>query len=176
VSLKRRDIPHHFLKPGEMYFGTEPTLVSTLLGSCVSVVMFAPRPRIGAICHGLLPHCRDSSNCRCTAACTAGFRYMTCSINMMLQRFRQVGVTCQELQVKLFGGADMFARAPSGRESRSVGRRNIEVAQQFLAAEGIRPIAADTGGGRGRKIFFYTHTGEVLLKRLNVHDAVPLKL
>lgn len=173
MSLLPHGLPHHYLKPGEMFFGTEPALVSTLLGSCVSVVMFAPRLRIGAICHGLLPVCRDNANCQCTSECGDGFRYVSCSIRLMLDRFRNAGVGSRELEVKLFGGSDMFALEGNERGKQGVGRQNVEIARQILDEEGIRVMAADTGGARGRKIYFYTHTGEVLMKRLNRRSVLP---
>jgi chemotaxis protein CheD len=35
----------------------------------------------------------------------------------------------------------------------------------------MKITASDLGGPRGRKIFFYSHTGEVLLKRLHSSKA-----
>lgn len=157
-----RDIPFHYLKPGEMLFGDTPTLVSTLLGSCVSITMFNWRLRIGAICHGLLPICREKNSCNCNE----GYRYVECSIRLMLQEFGQRGVLKKELEVKVFGGSDMFSLKETSTPQATVGKQNIMMAIQVLEEEGIKISASDLGGGRGRKIFFYTNTGEVLLKRL----------
>jgi chemotaxis receptor (MCP) glutamine deamidase CheD len=44
-----------FLKPGELYIGKEPAVVSNILGSCVSITMFSERLGAGGICHALLP-------------------------------------------------------------------------------------------------------------------------
>ena len=49
-----------FLRPGDVTVGKAPAEVSTVLGSCVSVTMFAERLKLGAICHALLPS-RDGS-------------------------------------------------------------------------------------------------------------------
>ena len=40
------------------------------------------------------------------------------------------------------------------------------VKERILESHGLKLTVADVGGSQGRKIFFYTHTGEVLLKRL----------
>jgi chemotaxis protein CheD len=37
---------------------------------------------------------------------------------------------------------------------------------QSLKKEGLSILSLDVGGATGRKLFFNTHTGEVLLKRL----------
>jgi chemotaxis protein CheD len=50
----------------------------------------------------------------------------------------------------------------------SIGRQNIEMAEKILLSEGLTLKAKDVGGTGGRKILFYTGTGEVLLKRLSV--------
>lgn len=84
------------LKPGEGYAGEKPSIVSTVLGSCVSVTMFCRNGRFGAICHSLLPE---------AASGTAGneFRYVDSSMYAMLLHFDRRGVPREELEVKLFG-------------------------------------------------------------------------
>ena len=72
--------------------------------------------------------------------------------------------------MKCFGGADMFSRKIEKPGVVSVGRQNIMTAEETLKREGFTIAKQDVGGLGGRKLFFYTHTGEVLLKRL---AAVP---
>ncbi len=157
------------LNPGAIHISEEPALISTLLGSCVAVTMFSPRLKAGAMCHGLLPACKGEKPCRCEKHCRAGVRYVGCSIRRMLEWFVQQGVGRGEIDVKVFGGADMFG----GRENSatvSVGEQNIVMAFQVLEEERLRISASDVGGAKGRKIFFHTATGEVLLKRLHKSD------
>lgn len=158
------NLPSVYLKPGEMCLRGEPAVVTTLLGSCVAVTMFCGRLRIGAICHGLLPTCKGKGHC----LCADGFRYVECSIRRMAGRFREMGANSAEIEVKMFGGADMFTPLEDGRKGITVGRQNIDTALRIIEEEGLRLAGSDFGGERGRKIFFNTHTGEVLLKRLNV--------
>ncbi len=160
-------LPHHYLKPGEMFITQEPTVVTTLLGSCVAVTMFHPRRRIGAICHGLLPSCRDSDASLCTRNCTVGFKFMDCVIQRMLEQFKAFGMKAGEMEIKVFGGADMFGVPGTNGHRMTIGRQNISVTRRILEEARLSVLAEDVGGERGRKIFFYTHTGEILLKRLN---------
>ena len=44
-----------FLRPGDWLVGMGPHRVNTLLGSCVSVVLWDAHRRAGAMCHCLLP-------------------------------------------------------------------------------------------------------------------------
>ena len=156
-----------FLRPGEMTVSGEPSIVSTLLGSCVAVTLFSPRQRLGAICHALLPRCRSDEPCLHEHA-EAG-RYVECAVRQMLEQMLARGAAKNEIQAKVFGGSDMFD-ALQGR-SRSVGRQNIEMALKMLESEGVRILKQDLGGRRGRKIIFHTHTGEVFLRRLRKTES-----
>ena len=44
-----------FLLPGHLVTSTQPKLVTTLLGSCVSVCLFNKRNRFGSMNHYMLP-------------------------------------------------------------------------------------------------------------------------
>ncbi|MBI5846607.1 MAG: chemotaxis protein CheD [Nitrospirae bacterium] len=158
------DLPAVYLKPGELYITDSPTVVTTVLGSCVSVTMFCPRLKIGAICHGLLPNCKDDKPC--DNSCGNAFRYVDCSIRLMLGKIRGYGIGDHEMEVKLFGGADMFSPLDEGRKANTIGNLNIQAAIRILDAEKLQILKADIGGMQGRKILFYTHTGEVFLKRV----------
>jgi chemotaxis protein CheD len=154
-----------YLKPGDIYLSAKPALISTLLGSCVSVTMFNPRLKAGAICHGLLPSCKGKEPRECEIFCSDGIRYVDCSIMRMLEWFLQLGVEREEIDVKVFGGSDMIG-CTEIKSRATVGQQNISKAFQVLEMERLRIAASDVGGLRGRKLFFSTHTGEVLLKRL----------
>lgn len=149
-----------YLKPGEMVLCTEPTQVSTVLGSCVSLTLFSPEHRVGAICHALLPT-RPS----CDGDNDSGFRYVDDSIRHMLMEFLRKGIHSSRLVAKLFGGSDLMAAVTGVRQSRSIGRQNIEVALSVLEETGLVLAASDLGGEWGRKLVFHTHTGEVFIKR-----------
>ena len=164
MSPNENDLPVIYLKSGELHFSDKPSSVMTVLGSCLSVTMFHRKTRVGAICHGLLPKCRERAVC--SRHCAERAKYVECAIEMMVKLFDEHGMKHSEIEVKVFGGADMFSVRLGGRNSISVGRQNIEIAQQTLEKAGIRVIAMDVGGTTGRKLFFNTATGEVLMKRL----------
>jgi len=159
-----------YLKPGNIYISETPVLISTLLGSCVAVTMFSPRLKANAICHGLLPTCKGKKPCVYEEFCNEGIRYVDCSISRMLAWFMQHGVARGEIDVKIFGGSDMF----SGGEnisSMTVGQQNIVMAFQVIEEEKLRINVFDVGGSKGRKILFISHTGVVLLKRLRKSET-----
>src|ERR1700691_3645113 len=48
-------LPEVYLQPGESYLAREPTIIRTILGSCVGVAFWNDRLGIGALCHAQLP-------------------------------------------------------------------------------------------------------------------------
>ncbi len=166
-------IPVVYLKAGEMHYADQPSLVVTVLGSCLSVTMYSARLGLGGICHGLLPACEDKGKC---STCGEGFKYIDCSLRNMIALFDKAGAKRSEIEVKSFGGADLFSRAVNSRGLVSVGRQNILMAEGILAREGFSIRKQDVGGLRGRKVYFYTHTGEVLLKRLSMMNDTDIRL
>lgn len=146
-----------FLKPAELVIAEEPILVTTVLGSCISVTLFSPRLRAGAICHAVLPSGEDQKTSK----------YVDQSVRYMLNYFRQRDIAPDELVAKLFGGSDMFTQINAKSKDRTVGAQNIRAALDSLSSSGLEPAALDIGGPQGRKLIFYSHTGEVFLKRVN---------
>ena len=146
-----------FLKPGEIYIGEKPAEVSTILGSCISVIMFSKRAKVGAICHALLPSGRASE-------VPGGFRYVDSSILYMLTMLERRGIRGSELEIRLLGGSDMLECTRGNRDT--VGRKNIETALRVLKDKNLGLSASDVGGTMGRKIHFSTGTGRVLPRRI----------
>lgn len=146
------------LQAGEIFMSDEPTVVSTLLGSCVSVCLFDPVTKRGAMCHGVLPNAPVVLH-------EDPFRYTDEAVLYLVERYRRMGVPTSRLVVKVFGGADIMGRPVDGYAS--IGRQNTMAALETLGWQGLQVAVRETGGNRGRKIVFVTHTGEVFLKRLN---------
>ncbi len=164
MSSNGAELPQLYLKAGEIVFFDKPHFILTVLGSCLSVTMLHRRSGLSAISHGLLPHCREREGC--SGSCKELAKYVECSIVWMLKRFKEADVPLRELEVKVFGGADMFTKRPVEKEPISVGKQNIAVAQKIIESESLAVVSMDVGGNQGRKIFFNTQTGEVMLKRL----------
>lgn len=165
MNIFQQGLPVVHLKPAEMVIAKKPTIVSTVLGSCVSVVMHCPRTGIGIICHGVLPGGRTEYY----APDPDNFKYMDYSINYMYRAVLKLGILSNDLEVKMFGGASLSRpqeKIVQNINFSSVGKMNIDMTTSTLKSLGLKLKAYDVGGKRGRKIFFYTHTGKVIMKRL----------
>ena len=149
-----------YLHPGELCMALHPTRVTTILGSCVSAVLFSPRLRVGGICHAIMPRGGAPVSGQET------FRYTDRAVSHLFEQFHQLGVISTELTVKLFGGATLQHADEACANPLAVGDGNVAVARQVIADSGAEISACDVGGRWGRKLHFLSHTGEVFVKRI----------
>jgi chemotaxis protein CheD len=148
-----------FLHPGEIYVCREPALVTTILGSCISVTLFAARLRVGGICHARLPHGRGPNP----------LDYVDTAILCMAKILYGMGVRRDETEVKLFGGADVLNQVSGS--GKSIGRQNIETAVEVIGEIGFRLSDHAVGGSSGRKLRFQASTGTVSWTYVGVEAA-----
>lgn len=147
-----------YLGPGEVYITEKPTVVSTVLGSCVAVTMYCERFRTGGICHAMLPVNQNDSS---------PFRYVDSSILYMINKFLSMGIRRDEIEVKLFGGGNVIYFSD---ENDTIGCKNVGTALAVIGREKLRLTVSDVNGSTGRKLLFHTHTGEIFMKRIGIRD------
>lgn len=155
-------MPEVYVHPGEACVVREPTIMRTLLGSCVGITFSIPRLQVGALCHPMLPNYPVKH--RAGSKPPAGHRYVDFVIRDLGRQFDAFGARRAEIEVKLFGGGDVLAMSNDPSHP-TVGQLNSEVALRVLKEEGFDVIASSLRGDRGVNIVFNTGTGEVLLKR-----------
>ncbi len=158
-----------YLKPGEIYFAEHSVVVYTVLGSCVSVTFFCRDPFFAAINHVMMPKPVNESGAE------VSFKYVETSIEHMHKRFNSKGILPKQVEVKMFGGANMFHNSCSLTAKELIGQKNVAKAISMLSDLNYEIKAYDLGHDYGRKIFFYTDTGRVLMKRVNRIAANPCR-
>lgn len=158
----RGKLPEIYLLPGELHLAREPAVIRTILGSCVGITFWSATLGIGALCHSLLPRRPGSSPAGVKRE--QGHRYVDFAIRDLAQQFDRLGARREDVQVKLFGGADVLAVKNHAKPT--IGRLNCEAAIEIVKAEGFVVAASSLGGNAGLNIRFNTRTGEVLLRRL----------
>lgn len=135
-----------FLHPGECRLFTAPTVVETVLGSCVAVCLWREDLAASALCHAVLPHRHRAANEPGPSA-----RYVDEAIEIMLAQLRRVP-----------GHAPIAAGIAGACWSMLAGevaRRNSHMARQLLAQRKM-PLCFDATGGDGyRRFWFDTSTG-----------------
>ncbi len=153
------------LYPGELYVytrGPEPR-IWTLLGSCVSVILFSSSRKIGAICHAQLAelphhHPEDINACTDTDEKEKRFRYLNCAFDFMLQNLVRKGASPREIKAYLLGGA---AVGKTGSDYFQVGKKNLEMGKKMLQEHGIPIQMEKTGGNKGMTLYFYPASGDL---------------
>lgn len=159
-------LPKVFLQTGDCFIGVQPTVVTTVLGSCLAVTMHAPDHGIGTICHAFLPDSFDNQRKQRMVEPQI-CRYVDTALQNMLETLDKIGIPRRELVIKMFGGSSGIAVKGLKDSAYDIGRRNIEMARKLLRFARLETIIADVGGKQGRKIMFNTQSGEVWLKRLH---------
>ena len=167
--MSATEIPEIYLQPGEWKLVCTPAVLKTVLGSCVGITFRVARLGVGAMCHPMLPN--YASRPRLHAGPVAVGRYVDAVIRKLAARLDKLSACRSEVEVKIFGGADVLATV---RKETTVGAMNSDTALRILAEEGFNIAASHLGGDRGVFIEFDTCTGEVLLRRLNHMDAATL--
>lgn len=148
------------LKPGEIHVAQRPTIITTLLGSCVSVCLYSVQDAVGAMSHSILPFPKYRPT-------GSDVRYVECALDRMMGEMRSLGVAAGRIEAKMFGGAEMFHRSDRDiRIARIVGDGNTDAARGFLERCGVRVVSECVGGNYGRKVIFNTATGMVMVKKL----------
>ncbi len=146
----------HFLYPSSLFVSKEPHLVKTILGSCVAVCLWDSKLKIGGINHYMLPNWNGND--------LASPKYGNIAIDKLIDKMLFLGSRIGDLQAKVFGGGELMQ---TGNSRTMIGERNIRVARLMLEERKIQVVASCTGGKRGRKIIFFTDTGEVRHKLLD---------
>ncbi|MDX2019089.1 MAG: CheR family methyltransferase [Deltaproteobacteria bacterium] len=138
---------------GDVFASHEPTLVSTVLGSCVAACLYDPHARLGGMNHFLLPATLDEG----PVATRFGVHAMERLINDLLN----LGANRKRLKAKVFGACRVLAGGAGG-----VQLRNAEFIRSFLKKEGIPIEAERLGTERPLEVQFRTDTGQAFIKPL----------
>lgn len=144
-----------YLQPGQLLVATTPTLVTTILGSCVAVCLWDSGIRIGGLNHFMLPLFAGSG--------VKSARFGNVAMQELLDRMIAAGARLADLQARVFGGSCMFEQMKS---SNHLGQKNIHLALDFLSLRGIDVVQIEVGGDRGRKLRYHTDEGEAWLNTI----------
>ena len=144
--------------PGEYFVSREPKVVYTVLGSCISVCLRDPLAGVGGMNHFMLA--APSSDNALDRWVDTG-RYGSFAMEMLMNEIFKRGGRKDRLEAKVFGGGKIYDGTID------IGAKNAAWALDFLEQEGISPLKADVGDLCPRKVYYFTDSGKVLLKKLD---------
>lgn len=144
--------------PGEYFVSSEPMVVYTVLGSCISVCLRDPLVNVGGMNHFMLSAPTSGGGHDSWAA---SGRYGSFAMEMLINEILQRGGRKDRLEAKVFGGGKIYDGAMD------IGAANAAWALDYLEREGVPLLKANVGDVCPRKVYFFTDSGKVLLKKLD---------
>ena len=154
-------LPATYVHPGQLAVSDEPGVITTILGSCVAVCLYDVELRFGGMNHYLLPGSSASTE--------PAARYGVAAIRELYDAMFRRGARAGNLRAQIFGGAAVLAAFSS--ESNHLGARNVTLARTMLADYGIRVVAEDVLGERGRKLAFSPRDGTTQVQMIGTGVA-----
>ena len=133
---------------------TNPTVLRTILGSCVGICIYDKTKKIGGMAHVLLANNSGKENPE---------KYADTAIPLLLKKLEKEGCKKESLSAKIAGGASMF-KFKSSMQLAQIGEKNIQVTKKVLEENGIPIVVEDVGGNAGRVIDFFLADGRLKVK------------
>ena len=143
-----------FLQIGGLHCAADPTVITTVLGSCVSVCLTDRRRGVSGMNHFSMP--------RISPGTIPSLRYGDLSLDALVAGMAALGCAEGDLAAKVFGGAAVIGAPGSG-----IGGSNARFALEYLERRGISVAAARTGGVTGSHLQLFSATGQVLVRRVS---------
>lgn len=148
---------------GGVFAAREPTVIKTLLGSCIAACLRDPVTGVGGMNHFMLPAAPNGDREDNPA------RFGLHAMELLIGQIQKLGGERGRLQAKVFGGGHVLQIAESAN---GVPQQNIRFIREFLRMEEIPLLAHDLGGRTARYVFFDTVSGKVRLRRLSSVTSV----
>ena len=145
------------LLPSEYYVTTKPTVMLTVLGSCVAACLHDPYAAVAGMNHFMLPDEAGGGPDHPDA-----MRYGTHSMDVLVRELVRAGARRERLQAKVFGGAAVLPNMPF----LNVGDRNAQFVLRYLQEQDINLYAQDLGGSHARRVGFMSDSGKVVVRKL----------
>jgi len=146
------------LLPSEYYVTTTDTVLTTVLGSCVSACILDTGNGVAGMNHFMLPEEGDASG----RDHGESMRYGAYAMNVLIQELIRAGARRERLQAKVFGGAAVLANMTT----LNIGDRNADFVLRYLRDERIDVAAQDLRGPYARRVCFLPASGKAVVRKL----------
>ena len=153
-------LPEVAIHSGGVHSSAQPSLVRTLLGSCVAACIFDPDARVGGMNHFMLP-----DGCETDWVPT---RFGAHAMDALVEALVSLGANRSRLSAKIFGGAHVLRGMAA---SRRIPDDNVAFVRRYLAEARIPVAAEKVGGDLPMLIRFETHTGRAFVRAVEGRDA-----
>jgi len=157
--MRDNRFPHEIatILPGEYFVSREPMIVYTVLGSCISACVRDPIAGVGGMNHFMLPEPKGDGR---SDSWGESARYGSYAMEVLINEVLKRGGLKSRLEVKLFGGGKIY------EGNVDVGAKNVRWVTGYLKQEGLAIAGADVGDRFPRKVYYFTESGRVLMKKI----------
>jgi len=141
---------------GNLSVTSEPSEITTVLGSCVAICLWDQRLGIGGMNHFKAPHVPSKKK--------PSDMYGEIALKNLISGMLELGSRKGDLRAMLFGGGSVIEKFEG---QPNIGRENIRFAREALDVEGIPVQSFHTGHNFGRKIAFNSAEGTATITKIN---------
>lgn len=139
----------------QIRYSSSPSVLRTILGSCVGICIYDRVKKIGGMAHVLLPLSQKVQ--------INPEKYADTAIPLLVRELLKEGAKKENLSAKITGGASMF-KFGSNIALGQIGDRNVEQTKVELQKLGIPIVVEEVGGSLGRVIDFFLTDGHMKIK------------
>lgn len=155
---------------GEYYVTHCEEMITTVLGSCISVCVRDKAINIGGMNHFMLPEENRPSGDNGPRRLTADAAYGSYAMERLINCILKYGGRRENLEIKIFGGGRIIGGMTD------IGQQNITFVRDYLRTERLVVLAEDVGGDLPRRMAYLPVTGKVLVKKLrNIRSETIIK-
>jgi chemotaxis protein CheD len=125
----------------------------TLLGSCLGLVLYERRLKIGGLAHIVLPKAPEGR-------CEMPGKFVDTAVPALIRKLEELAAGASlKLCAKLAGGANMFQTTATN----TIGEQNIKAMELVLEQLRVPVVGRHLGGEQGRRMTLDTATGTVTI-------------
>lgn len=155
--VEHDDQSKQFLMPGKLIIGTGQQNITTILGSCVSVVVTDKKNQVWGMNHFILPYKKNCVNSELG-------KYGNHSIELMLKQMEKMGGDIRNYQAKIYGGFNALKALSDCKTT--IGHENIRIALSLLSSSQIPYKLCESLEVGGRKIIVHFPIGQVTVDKI----------
>ena len=131
------------------------------LGSCIGVAALDATAKVGGMLHVMLPEAFAGRTDEKPG------KFADTGVPAFVAELEKAGARRGRLKIALAGGAQVFKFGEAAGPRMEIGARNAVAVAAALKGLGLRAVAQDVGGSKGRTMTMDTNTGEVRLKTVS---------
>lgn len=145
---------------GQIILGRDDDALTSVLGSCIGLIMTHPAVGISVFAHIVLPASDGRSS--------PPGKFVDTAVPHMLDMMKEAGALRSALIVKMAGGASMFGHGGAVQ----IGTDNADAMRNALSDAGLELAGEDVGGVKGRRVTLNCATGELLIEVVGLRPEV----